>query len=139
MYETLKIIHLLCILLGGAASLGGAVLLKRVMASGAPAPAMVGDAMGVLSRMGVGAIVVLWLTGVPLAILTGAFAGAGGAFHAKLLAATVVLGVVPLMLYLRTQVAQGKRPADPVLMQRLGTVARGALVLAIVLAVLAFN
>jgi hypothetical protein len=139
MFEILKIFHLLCLLLGGAASIGGAVLLKRVKAQGGPPPPMVADAMGVLGRIGIAAIVVLWLTGVPLAIMSGAFAASGPAFNGKLIAATVVLGAVPLMVYLRTQAAKGKRPSNPVLIQGLGSVGRIGIVIAIGLAVIAFN
>ena len=67
MFEVLKSIHLISLLLGGAASIGNAVLLKRVAAAGGPPPAMVADAMAALSKMGLGAIAILWLTGLPRA------------------------------------------------------------------------
>lgn len=138
MLVVLKSIHLLCLLVAGAASIGNAVLMKRVSASGAPPPPMVADAMGVLARMGLGGIVVLWLTGLPLAWMTNAFA-AGWAFWAKLVAATIVLALVPAMMALRRQAAKARRPPDAVLLGRLALVARLSAVGAIILAVVAFR
>jgi hypothetical protein len=139
MLEILKTIHLLCLMLGGAASLGNAVLLKRVMAAGAPPPPMVAEAMKVLANMGLGAILVLWATGVPLAIMTGAFASGGIYFSLKLLAATAVLVIVPLMTWMRMQAAAGRRPLNLALLSRLALVVRWLVVLAIALAVIVFN
>lgn len=139
MFEVLKAVHLLCLLAGGAASLGNAVLLKRVIAAGAPPPPMVAEAMQVLARMGLGAIVVLWLTGIPLAVMTGAFATGGLLFSLKLLAATFVLGLVSLMAWLRGQIAAGKRPPNPRLIGRLALIVRWLTVGAVVLAVLVFK
>ena len=139
MIEVLKSVHLLCLLLAGAASIGNGVLLRRVMASGAPADPLVAGAMGGLSKMGLGAILILWLTGVPLAIMTGAFAIGGWAFSAKLGAATILLGLVPAMTYLRGQMVAGRRPHDPKLIYRMLSVVRLLIVAAIVLAVVAFN
>lgn len=139
MFEILKAIHLLCLMLGGAASLGSAVLMRRVMAAGAPPPPMVADAMKVLGNMGFGAILVLWATGVPLAIMTGAFATGGGLFSVKLLVATAVLILVPLMIWLRTEAAAGRRPMNLVLMMRLAMAVRWLVVAAILLAVVIFK
>ena len=139
MHDILKFIHLLCLLLGGAASLGNAVLLKRVIASGAPPPPMVADSMKVLGNMGFGAIVMLWATGVPLAVMGGAFAGGGALFQIKLLAATGVLGGVSYITWRRTQAAAGKQPMDLVLIGNLSKLVRWLVVLAIGLAVFTFH
>lgn len=139
MFEALKAVHLLCLLLGGAASIGNAVLFKRVMASGGPPPPMVADAMGVLGRMGLGAIVVLWLTGIPLAVMTGAFVAGGPLFSLKMLVAALVLGVVSYMTWLRGQIVAGKRPPNMALISRMALVARWAVVLAVILAVIVFK
>lgn len=139
MFEALKAVHLLCLLLGGAASLGNAVLLKRVMAAGGPPPPMVADAMQVLAKMGLGAIIVFWATGIPLAVMTGAFATGGPLFSLKLLLAAIVLVLVPLMTWLRLQMAAGKRPPNPALIGRLALIVRWLVVAAIVLAVWVFK
>lgn len=139
MFEALKAVHLLCLLLGGAASLGNAVLLKRVMASGGPPPPMVADAMQVLAKMGLGAILVLWATGIPLAVMTDAFATGGPLFSLKVLLAAIVLVLVPLMTWLRMQMAAGKRPPNPALIGQLALIVRWLVVAAIVLAVWVFK
>jgi len=139
MLEVLKAIHLLCLLAGGAASLGNAVLLRRVMAAGAPPPPMVADAMKALANMGLGAILVLWATGIPLAVMVGAFATAGMLFSLKLVAATGVLVLVPLMTWLRLQAAAGKRPMNLALIRRMAAVVRWLTVLAVILAVVVFK
>ncbi len=139
MFEALKAVHLLGLFLGGAASLGNAVLLKRVLAAGGPPPPMVADAMQVLAKMGLGAILVLWATGIPLAVMTGAFATGGPLFSLKLLLAAIVLVLVPLMTWLRLQMAAGKRPPNPALIGRLALIVRWLVVAAIVLAVWVFK
>lgn len=139
MFEVLKSVHLLCLLLAGAASLGNGLILSRVLSSGARPDPLLTGVMESLGKVGFVGIVVLWLTGVPLAIMTGAFAVAGWAFWAKLVAATVILGLVPFMGILRVQMAAGRRPQNPKLMRGLLAVVRLMTVLAIILAVLAFN
>jgi len=139
MHDILKTIHLLCLVLAGAASLGNAVLLRRVIAAGAPPPPLVADAMKVLGNMGVAAILTLWVTGVPLAIMTGAFAGGGALFQLKLLAALVLLGMISYMTWRRAQAAAGKPPLALAQIKVLAMSARWLLVLVIVLAVFSFH
>jgi uncharacterized membrane protein len=139
MLEVLKSVHLLCLLLAGAASLGNGLILSRVIASGTQPNPLLSGVMESLGKVGFVAIVVLWLTGVPLAIMTGAFAAAGWIFAAKLVAATVILGLVPMMGVLRMQMASGRRSQNPKLMRNILAVVRVMTVLAIILAVLAFN
>jgi len=139
MIEVLKSIHLISLLLGGAASIGNAVLLKRVAAAGGPPPAMVSDAIAALSKMGLGAIVILWLTGLPLVYLTDAFLSPNWIFAAKLVAATLVLGILPYIGWYRQQIGTGKKPGNAALLRRLSATARISTVLAIILAVFAFN
>jgi hypothetical protein len=54
-------------------------------------------------------------------------------------AATVILGLVPVMGVLRIQMAAGRRPQNPKLLRNILVVVRVMTVLAIILAVLAFN
>jgi uncharacterized membrane protein len=139
MLEVLKSVHLLCLLLAGAASLGNGLILSRVIASGTKPEPLLSGVMESLGKVGFVAILVLWLTGAPLAIMTGAFVAAGWAFAAKLVAATVILGLVPVMGVLRIQMAAGRRPQNPKLLRNILAVVRVMTVLAIILAVLAFN
>lgn len=138
MFEFLKILHLLSLFAGGAAALGGWVLMRRVAASGRPPDPVVREAMAALGNMGVGAIALLWLTGLPMAVLSGAFVSAGWAFTAKLLAAAAVLILSPAMLVLRRQAVAAGRAPDMALIGRLAALARVAVVAAVILAVIAF-
>lgn len=139
MIATLKIIHLLCLLVGGAASFGGAALSRRVQASGAPPAPLVADTMGALWRMGLAAILVLWLTGIPLAYLEYGSLALGWAFYAKLLGATLVLAAVPTMGVLRRRAVAAGRTPDAERLKALGLAAQLGTVAAIVFAVIAFN
>lgn len=139
MFELLKIIHMFCLLAGGAAMLGNAVLMRRVMASGQPPAPLVAKSMETIGKMGLGAIIVFWLTGVPMALMLGSFTTGGWEFWAKLAAAAAVLGLVPYMSWLRAQASAGKRKPDPVLMGRLARLTRVLVGVAIILAVLAFG
>ena len=138
MLIVLKSLHLICLLLGGASSIGNAVLMKRVAASGTAPPTYVADAMATLGKIGLAAIVVLWLTGLPLAWMTGAF-DAGWAFWAKLAVATLVLALVPGMMWLRIRASAGGPPVSPATLRQMAVGVRIATVAAIVLAVIAFN
>lgn len=134
----LKSLHLLCLLLGGASSIGNAVLMKRVAASGAAPPAYVADAMATLGKIGLAAIIVLWLTGLPLAWMTGAFA-AGWPFWAKLVAATLILALVPGMMWLRIRASAGGPAVSPRTLRGMAAAVRLLTVAAIILAVIAFG
>jgi hypothetical protein len=127
------------VMMAGAAALGNAVLLRRVIAAGAPPPPMVAEAMKVLGNMGLAAIVTLWMTGVPLAILTGAFAGGGALFQLKLLGAAALLGLISYMTLRRAQAAAGKPPLALAQVKVLAMSARWLLVLVVILAVFSFH
>jgi hypothetical protein len=139
MFELLKIIHMFCLLGGGAAMLGNAVLMRLVMRSGQPPAPMVGRAMEILGKLGLGAIIFFWLTGVPMAVMLGSFADGGWAFWAKLVAAAAVLGLVPYMTWLNQRAKSGGPKPDPALMRRLAMLTRVLVGLAIILAVIAFD
>ena len=139
MYELLKIIHFFCLLAGGAASIGNTVLMLQVERSGGPPPPMVPKAMGIIANMGLGAIILLWITGV-LMILTGHNGAAPGAlFYIKLLGAATVLGLVIWMTMLRTRAAAAGTPPPMAKMKLLSRIAFAGMSVAIIFAVLAFS
>ncbi|MGB3146923.1 MAG: hypothetical protein WBA91_04100 [Paracoccaceae bacterium] len=139
MFEILKSIHLISLLLAGAASVGNAVLLRRVIAAAAPPPPIVAQAMAALARMGLAAILLLWASGLPLALISGAFASGGALFSVKLLLATLVLGLILIMTWLRAEVAAGRRPPNPGLMRRLTLTVLAMVMTVIILAVVVFH
>jgi hypothetical protein len=139
MFETLKSLHLLALLLGGGASVGGAILMRQVAASGQPPSVVVQKTVAGFGQAGLGAILLLWLTGIPLGLMTGAFATGGMIFSIKLVFATLVLILVVAMTRLRLRAAAAGTPPPALLMARLASAARVSIVLAIVLAVVAFE
>ncbi|WP_343080336.1 hypothetical protein [Ostreiculturibacter nitratireducens] len=138
MFAALKIVHLFCLLAGGAASIGNAVLMRRVARLGAPPPPIVPEVMGVLARMGLGAIVLLWITGVLMIAVGPGTLALGWEFYVKLLGAAVVLGIVSLMSMIRARAAAERRPPDPKRMRTLSRIAFAGTSTAIIFAVLAF-
>ena len=56
-------------------------------------PPHIRKAFALLSYMGLGAIITLWITGIGLAHLIYGGLGINGAFHVKLLGAAIVLGI----------------------------------------------
>lgn len=139
MFIALKIIHILCVFVGGGASVGNAVLMKRVMASGGPPPPLVADAMGVLARMGLAAVVVLWLTGLPLIFIIHGSLAVGIAFYVKLIAASVLFLAVSLINLERVNAGKEGRAPDADKMKILAKTGQVSVLVAIAGAVIAFN
>ncbi len=139
MFIALKIIHILCIFVGGGASIGNAVLMKRVTASGNPPPPLVADAMGVLARMGLAAVILLWLTGLPLVFLIHGSLAVGLVFYLKLISASVVLASVSLINLERAHARTQGRTPKAAKMKILAKVSQLSTVVAIACAVIAFN
>ena len=85
-----------------------------------------------LARIGLVAMVLLWLTGFGLAYRVYGGMNLGLAFHVKLLGATALLGVVVFMnVYPAAMAKKGQAP-NPKLMKIMPMVARSALVLVLV-------
>ena len=139
MMETLKIIHVLCLMGGGAASIGNGLLMRRLMAEGGPPPAMVAATMRTLGKIGLGAIVVLWMTGVAMTMQGyGGGEGLGWTFYVKLAAATVVLGAVGGISILATRAERAGGMPDPGRIKPLALDALVGTITAVIFAVVAF-
>ena len=140
MMETLKIIHVLCLMGGGAASIGNGLLMRRLLAEGGPPPAMVAATMRTLGKIGLGAIVVLWMTGVAMMTLRyGGGAELGWAFYVKMAAATVVLGAIGVISVLATRAERTGGMPDPARIKPLALAAFVGSIVAVILAVIAFS
>ena len=139
MMETLKIIHVLCLMGGGAASIGNGLLMRRLLAEGGPPPAMVAATMRTLGKIGLGAIVVLWMTGIAMTAQGyDGGEGLGWAFYVKLAAATVVLGTVGGISILATRAERTGGMPDPARIKPLALAAFAGTVVAVIFAVIAF-
>jgi hypothetical protein len=135
----LKILHYFAILFAGGIAVGSGVMQSAYARAGEVPPPHAGKAFALLGYIGLGSIVTLWITGIGLAHLIYGGLGINGAFHVKLLGATLVLGVsVTANLHARAAM-KAKRPPNAVLMKRLLQLGRGGIAIAICAAAVAFT
>lgn len=139
MFIALKALHLLALLLGGGASVGGGILMAQVKASGQPPTPVVASTSAALGRVGLSAIVLLWLTGIPLMVMTDAMATGGVAFMVKLVLATLVLGLILWMTAIRANASKAHVPPPAKKLGQIAIVVRLSTIAAIILAVVAFG
>jgi uncharacterized membrane protein len=128
----LKSFHYLSLFLAGGLGVANAMLFKNHQKAGtAPAPP-VRKTMMTLARLGLIAIIILWVTGVALTHkIYGSFA-LGWAFHLKLFGATTLLGAVGFLnLHVAQQANAGNAPS-PKVMQMVSAIARTSLVLVLI-------
>lgn len=120
MIAILKFLHLFSLMLGGTAAGGSTILGALTQRSGAPPPPTVAKAMGIFLKVGLAALVLLWLTGLPLAFQIYGGLALGGLFTAKLLLATLALLLSLAMNAHALKSLKKGTPPDAVLMRRLG-------------------
>jgi hypothetical protein len=89
--------------------------------------------------MGFAAILLLWLTGLPMAWLAAGTLALGWVFYAKLLGATLALGAALYGRHLRQAASAAGRPPAIARMQMISRLSSLGVATAIVFAVLAFN
>lgn len=139
MLIALKIIHMFSLFAGGAASIGNGLLLKKVIASGGPPPPMVAQTMSVIGKIGFGAVILLWLSGLGMTLGRHDIAALDWTFWVKMVGATAVLVPVTMMTAIALKAEKtGTRP-DLKRMKTLGSIGRGGVAIAIIFGVLAFN
>ena len=141
MFITLKIIHFLALLLGGAGSVAPAIaarVLKRINHEGPPPPALALT----LRLIGIGALVaimLLWATGLAMYSMKYPGADLGTWFIIKLGAATLILIISVWANLMAARAARTGTPPNARRVRRLGLAARGLLILAIIAAVFTFT
>ena len=135
-FAILKAIHLLALAFGAAASLGNIYLLLARGPHDLPAPALANALRKWYRLTALGAIVALWITGVPLTVMRYGW-GSGFAFEAKLAMATLLLALIGFLNWMSPGWA--RRGGPPSYVPALHRVGAAALLLAIVFAVFAFN
>ena len=125
----LKFFHFLGLFLAGGLGIANTLLVKEhKLAKEAPGAA-VQKTMAKLAKIGLFALVVLWITGFGLAYQIYGGMNLGWAFNMKLLGATVLLGAVIFAnIYPPLKSKKGEVP-DPKLMKIVPMIARSALVL----------
>ena len=135
----LKTLHYFSILFAGGVTVGGGVIQAAYMKAGDTPPPYIGNAFAVLGYIGLGSIVTLWGTGVGLSHLIYGSLAINGAFHVKLLGATIVLLISAYANLHVYKAIKAKRPPNGALMKRLVQAGRVGLVLAISGAAVAFS
>ena len=140
MFITLKLLHMLALLLGGAATLGPIVLQRSLALSGQTTPAPSTPlALRAFGITGLLAILILWITG--LMMLSQGYDGAsfGIWFAVKMLAATAILLAAITLNFLAARAARNGTPPNPAVFKPLTMLIRWALPIAIIGAVLTFS
>ena len=135
----LKFIHYLSLIFAGGIVVGGAVVQRAHMKAG-EAPALpVQKAMRTLGLLGLGALVLLWLTGIGLAHALYGGLSINSAFHWKLLGAGLLLASSALGNFHMYRSAQAQTPPNPVFMGRLMKIGRASLLLVLISVSVAFT
>ena len=88
----LKFLHYLALFLAGGLGVANGLLAKAHQMAGEPPAPPVQQTMMKLARLGLVAIILLWVTGIGLSYLIYSGFAVGWAFHMKLLGATILLG-----------------------------------------------
>lgn len=139
LFIILKIVHFFALFSGGAGAIGNGLLMKKVIDGGGPPPPMVAETMRTIGRIGFVSIVLLWATGIWMALIEYGSLAIGWAFYVKLLGAAAVLIPVSLMTKIAIDAERAQTPPDLGRMKSLSQVARAGLAVAIIFAVIAFN
>ena len=125
----LKFLHYLALFLAGGLGVANGLLAKAHQMAGQPPAPPVQQTMIKLARLGLVAIIFLWLTGIGLGYLIYSGLAVGWAFHMQLLGATILLGSVSFLnLHLSSTSKVGALP-NPSVMKIIPMVSRGGLVL----------
>lgn len=137
MFETMKIIHMLSLFGGGAAGIGNAVLMAKVMRAEGPPPAYVRETMKNLGMTGLASIVLLWVTGIVMSAQLQI--APNWEYWVKLIGAALVLGIVSTMSILAARAEKAGTPPPLPTIKKLSRIAQGGALVAVVFGVLAFN
>ena len=128
----LKVLHYLSLFLAGGLGVANVMLFKNHQKAGMPPAPPVQKTMMTLSRLGLIAIVILWLTGIPLTYKVYGSFDLGWPFHLKLLGATSLLGAVAFLNLHLTKQSRDGNPPNPKVMKIVPSIARASLVVVLV-------
>ena len=127
-----KFFHYLALFLAGGLGVANSLLAKNHQkAELAPAPP-VQKTMMTLARLGLLAIIILWITGFGLTYEVYGTFSLGWAFHMKLLGATLLLLALSFLNFHLSQSAKNARPPNPKVMKVIPMIARGSLPLVLI-------
>ena len=128
----LKVLHYVSLFLAGGLGVANVMLFKNHQKAGVTPALPVQKTTMTLARLGLIAIVILWLTGIPLTYKVYGGFDLGWPFHLKLLGATSLIGVVAFLnLHLTKQSRKGN-PPNPRVMKIVPPITRASLVIVLV-------
>lgn len=123
----LKFFHYLSLFLAGGLGVANGLLAKAHQKAQMPPAPPVQKTMMTLARLGLVAVVILWVTGIILTTqIYGSF-NLGWAFHLKLLGATTLLLVIAFLNFHLTMSAKKGTPPNPKIMTAIPYIARSSL------------
>ena len=125
----LKVLHYVSLFLAGGLGVANVMLFKSHQKAGMPPAPPVQKTMMTLARLGLIAIVILWLTGIPLTYKVYGSFDLGWPFHLKLLGATSLIGAVAFLNLHLTKQARDGNPPNPKVMKIIPPIARASLVI----------
>ncbi|MDA8717431.1 hypothetical protein N9M78_05705 [Alphaproteobacteria bacterium] len=128
----LKVLHYLSLFLAGGLGVANAMLFKNHQKAGIPSAPPVQKTMMTLARLGLIAVVILWLTGIPLTYKVYGSFDLGWPFYLKLLGATSLIGAVAFLNLHLTKQAKDGNPPNPKVMKTVPPIARASLVVVLV-------
>ncbi|MEX0968808.1 MAG: hypothetical protein WD046_00030 [Paracoccaceae bacterium] len=137
MFDTLKILHFIGLMLGGGAGFGLMVIAPALRRADAAGKAALMPLRPKLANIGLAGIVLLWITGLAMVFMGGGIGFMGLWFWLKMLAAAGVLALAIFGLLMRRRAASGQ--VVPAYAMKIGVLASPLSVLAVILAVLAFG
>ena len=125
----LKVLHYVSLFLAGGLGVANVMLFKSHQKAGLLPALPVQKTMMTLARLGLIAIAVLWITGIPLTHKVYGSFDLGWPFHLKLLGATSLLGSVAFLNLHLTKQSRNGNPPNPKIMRIVTPIARASLVL----------
>ena len=128
----LKVLHYVSLFLAGGLGVANVMLFKNHQKAGMPPAPPVQKTMMTLARLGLIAIVILWLTGIPLTYKVYGSFDLGWVLHLKLLGATSLIGAVAFLNLHLTKQARDGNPPNAKVMKIVPPIARASLVIVLV-------
>jgi uncharacterized membrane protein len=125
----LKFFHYLALFLAGGLGVANGLLASAHLKTGTPPAPPVQRTMMILAKLGLVAVIILWISGIGLMQSLYGGVDLGWAFHMKMFGAAVLLGTVSFLNYHLASCAKQGTPPNPKVVKVLAMFARGSLVL----------
>ena len=134
---TIKILHFIGLMMGGGAGFGSMIVMGAIRRADDAGKAALMPLRPKLANIGLAGVVLLWLTGVGMALMGEGAGGMGLWFALKMLAAGALLAIAVYGLIVRRKMAAGQ--AVPAFAAKLPMMSSPLAILAVIFAVLAFS